>query len=457
MMVRVLVLLFLGITAADFRAHADDAEYIDHALAAEKFIASQRVDTPDGILWKSSPETPEAPNDSFYSGSGGIALYYVELHRQTGEQRFLDIAIEAGNLIRDGALKRETDRISFYRGWTANVFVLNELYRATQDESYRAAAKHCIAKIKSQAEEVGSGVGWIEQNPFAAYSPDNVNIGEVYDLTIGAAGVGVMFLYADRQGLDDDAITWARKIADRLIEVAENTDDGLRWPMMANGRSGYIMPNFSHGPAGIAYFLADLYTVTKDTRYLDAALSATAYVKSRSVKKGDGFLVTHHESPEPADLYYLGTCHGPAGTGRLMYLLHEITGDAEWMEWIEGNLRGMEAIGAPEERSPGLWNNYSQCCGDAGLGEYALYLYSATGKEYYRELARRVARGILSSATKAEGQLSWKQSEMRIKPEFQQTQTGYMQGAAGMGSFFLHLATVDGESPKIDLLATPFE
>ena len=46
---------------------------------------------------------------------------------------------------------------------------------------------------------------------------------------------------------------------------------------------------------------------------------------------------------------------------------------------------------------------------------------------------------------------------MRIRPEFTQTQTGYMQGAAGMGSFFLHLATIEDNPVKIPLLATPFE
>ena len=75
-----------------------------------------------------------------------------------------------------------------------------------------------------------------------------------------------------------------------------------------------------------------------------------------------------------------------------MFLLHQITGDEKWMDWIDANLRGMESTGAPEKRSDGLWNNVSQCCGDSGLGDYALYLYSATGDERYLELGRRIAR-----------------------------------------------------------------
>jgi DUF1680 family protein len=127
------------------------------------------------------------------------------------------------------------------------------------------------------------------------------------------------------------------------------------------------------------------------------------------------------------------------------------------MDWIDANLRGMAATGAPETRSAGFWNNFSQSCGDAGLGDYALYLYRVTGERRYLELARRIARHVLVMANREDGKLSWTTAEMRIRPEFKQTQTDYMQGAAGMGSFFLHSATIEQDPVKIRLLATPFE
>jgi lantibiotic modifying enzyme len=455
--IRFLIIATLFIMPLASAQSKPDSDYLKHALEAEQFINSQKVELRNGVIWRTSPESKDSTNRTFYHGSGGIAMFYIELHQSTGEQRYLDLAKKAGNEILASISKSPATTISMYSGITADVFVLNELYKSTKDEAYLAAAKQSLAKIKSSSKNIGAGIGWIEQNPFVAYNAANTNVGEMYDLTIGAAGVGELFLYAKRTGLDEDAVAWARKIADRLLEVAESTPDGLRWPMMDNLPAPYIMPNFSHGPAGIAYFLADLHSETNDPKYLDAALAATQYVQSRQVKKGDGFLVTHHESPEPADLFYLSTCHGPAGTGRLMYLLNQITGDQKWMNWIDANLRGMEAIGAPEKRSPGLWNNYGQCCGDAGLGEYALYLYRVTGDEKYRALARRVAKQIYSVADKNDGQLSWATAEMRIKPELTQRQTGYMQGAAGMGSFFLHLATVDKDPAKISLLATPFK
>jgi lantibiotic modifying enzyme len=452
-----LTLAMIGVMTAWGAVAQNSAEYLNHALQAEKFIDSMKVDGEHGIMWKTSPESGDVGNHSFYHGSAGIALYYLELHEATGKKHFLDTALDAGEELIAASLRNDVNTIGMYSGLPAEAFVLNELYARTKDARFLEAARHATGRIKARSVKLGSGVSWIEQNPFAAYSPANVNIGEMYDLTIGAAGVGEFFLYAQRTGLDDAGVDWATKIGDRLIEVAEKTEDGLRWPMMDNLPSPYIMPNFSHGPAGIGYFLADLYTETKEQKYLDAALSATAYIRSREVKKGDGILVPHHELRDDNELFYFGTCHGPAGTGRLMYLLHEITGEEKWMEWIDANLRGADAMGVPETRSPGLWNNTSQCCGDAGLGEYALYLYRATGKQSYRDYADRIAKYILSQATSEEGKLSWTQAEMRIRPEYTQTQTGYMQGAAGMGSFFLHLATVDNDPVKIPLLATPFD
>ena len=47
---------------------------------------------------------------------------------------------------------------------------------------------------------------------------------------------------------------------------------------------------------------------------------------------------------------------------------------------------GIEGAGAPEARSAGFWNNHGQCCGDAGVGEFALLLARRTGKAEYLDL-----------------------------------------------------------------------
>jgi lantibiotic modifying enzyme len=279
----------------------------------------------------------------------------------------------------------------------------------------------------------------------------------VIDLSVGAAGAGVIFLYAHRQGLDDRALGWAQQTAERLLEVAESTPDGPRWPMMADMPFAFTAPNFAHGGAGVGYFLADLYKDTANKEYLDTAIAAARYVQSRAVASGKGCLVCHNEEQQPPTLFYLSVCHGPAGTGRLMFLLNEITEDPAWLDWVHDNMQGLLATGAPETRSAGLWQNLGQCCGDAGIGDYALSLFRTTGKKLYLDLAQRIANYAITQSEFVDGGRFWQQAEHRNRPDFLESQTGYMQGAAGLGSFLLHLATVEGRNPsKITLPETPF-
>jgi hypothetical protein len=42
--------------------------------------------------------------------------------------------------------------------------------------------------------------------------------------------------------------------------------------------------------------------------------------------------------------------------------------------------------------------------------------------------------------------LKWIQAENRIEPDNVQAQTGLMQGAAGIGLYFIHLAELDGNA-----------
>jgi lantibiotic modifying enzyme len=48
-----------------------------------------------------------------------------------------------------------------------------------------------------------------------------------------------------------------------------------------------LMPNFSHGTAGIAYFLASLYKATKQHEFLTAALSGAKYLQAIAKTEGD--------------------------------------------------------------------------------------------------------------------------------------------------------------------------
>jgi lantibiotic modifying enzyme len=216
------------------------------------------------------------------------------------------------------------------------------------------------------------------------------------------------------------------------------------------------MPNFSHGTAGIAYFLAALYKDTGRREFLDAALAGANYLLSIAKTDGDSCLIFHDE-PDNRDLYYLGWCHGPVGTARLFYLLSETTGEKAWLGWVRKSANGLVQSGIPDKETPGFWNNAGICCGLAGVGEFFLDLFRALGDKAYLEFSKRVAARLLAKATVEEGRMSWVQAEHRTRPDYVFAQTGYMQGAAGIGTFLLRLAAFDkADLPRIVFPDTPF-
>ena len=91
--------LLTAFSAASLAQVATDQDYLEHALEAERFIASLRVDGAHGALWRSALDSNEEPGHSMYYGSSGIAIFYLELHRATGERRFLETALSAGDEI----------------------------------------------------------------------------------------------------------------------------------------------------------------------------------------------------------------------------------------------------------------------------------------------------------------------------------------------------------------------
>jgi lantibiotic modifying enzyme len=216
------------------------------------------------------------------------------------------------------------------------------------------------------------------------------------------------------------------------------------------------MPNFSHGTAGIAYFLARVYEETKDRRYLEASLGGARYLQAIAKTDGDICLIQHNQ-PQGLELYYLGWCHGPVGTARLWRQLAKVTGDASWDAWVDRSARGILQSGIPEKLTDGFWNNVSQCCGSAGVGQFFLDLHATRATPAYLAFAKRITGDLLKRGTRDEQGLRWVQAEHRTQPKLLVAQTGYMQGAAGIGMWLLRLDAAErGRGNFVSFPDTPF-
>ena len=114
--------------------------------------------------------------------------------------------------------------------------------------------------------------------------------------------------------------------------------------------------------------------------------------------------------------------------------------------------------GIPEKETPGFWNNVSQCCGSAGVAEFFLSLHRVTGDRTYVDFSKRVTAQLLSKATRDREGMRWIQAEHRVRPELLIAQTGYMQGAAGIGMLLLHLDSFQrAKKASINFPDSPFD
>ena len=147
------------------------------------------------------------------------------------------------------------------------------------------------------------------------------------------------------------------------------------------------------------------------------------------------------------DLFYLGWCHGPVGTSRLWYQLAKTTNDKAWMDWVFKSARALQTSGIPESPTPGFWNNVSQCCGSAGVAQFFLDLYTITKDATYLQFSKKMSADLLARGTRDEKGLRWVQAEHRVRPELLIAQTGYMQGAAGIGMWLLRLDAAEQNRP----------
>jgi hypothetical protein len=149
-------------------------------------------------------------------------------------------------------------------------------------------------------------------------------------------------------------------------------------------------------------------------------------------------------------LFYLGWCHGPAGTARLFQRLAAVSGDRSWRTWVDRAANGIRRSGVPARATPGFWNNVGACCGSAGVGEFFLSYHQDTRAASALAFAREMTDQILARATRDEHGTRWVHAEHRVQPENLAAQTGWMQGAAGIGAWLLHLDGFDRKrAPRI--------
>ena len=455
-------------------------DYLNAALQIYDWIENNRRDGEDGVYYRVNPGAPiefteHAVHGKYglYSGSAGIGLYLLRLFETTGDSTCLQEAEQVAE-----ELIRHTPGSEFYEeklktamqselkvtGWHtgvytgpagAGIFAL-ELYRIKPLEKYKVFAVKLGEDILKAGRKVTLNKTAAEETAGLTLSGDT----DVFS----DGGFVLYFLSLYQTTKEERFLAAAREFAAYIYSTGVKAPEGIFFYANDLAQVGMprhsIYPGFAHGTAGIGYILAVLYSVDKKEWELRGAEETAAFLSSISDRYGDGRLIPYNYGGEAASAgkvtsgeeefdttnpeyykgkYYLGFCHGPAGTSLLYRKLYEITGQEKYLTFYKELAQGIIEAGAPEYNSWGFWNSCCTCCGTPGLIEFFTDAYEFTGDAKYLEYAKRsAARTIGDSTYSKEGRLfygSWD----RTDPKNIQTFTGLYTGAAGAGANLLRL------------------
>lgn len=136
-------------------------EYLDAALGAEKTLEQKCIRTEQGIYWKDGLQIQ--PDISFYSGSAGIAYFYIKLYAATGEEKYKKIIDEAMDYLLANWQTFEVAKMSsplpeagngFYTGLIALTIPMIELYGLETKEERKSELKCAVRAITDRVLEI---------------------------------------------------------------------------------------------------------------------------------------------------------------------------------------------------------------------------------------------------------------------------------------------------------------
>jgi hypothetical protein len=349
-----------------------------------------------------------------------------------------------------------------YEGTSGVAWFLGELYSYTRDEQVRKTASGAILHALATANDVPPAVraglysGWTGIALAAARlsrSLERPELGEMarrllhekilaldnlesFDILSGKAGAIVACLILHEMLGSAEALGFAVRMGDELIDRAVPSAKGLSWrtPGIRHIRN---LTGFSHGNAGAAYALLELSSVTGEAKYSQTVQNAFEYERgwfNRDAANWPDFRERPVLGPRGEKVYSYSTawCHGAPGIAISRLRAYELFGDESCRDEAEIALQTTRrAIEASLKTGTG---NYSLCHGLSGNSEVLLYgarVLAVDGADW-RESAFRT--GIFGNNHYARPDREWPCGAACGQVP------GLMTGLAGIGYFYLHLS-----------------
>ncbi len=236
---------------------------------------------------------------------------------------------------------------------------------------------------------------------------------EGFDLFYGLAGLGLAHLYFWHTYREPRFLARARYAAQRLEQAAVQADIGCYWTNV----DGHQYYGYAHGGSGVALFLLRLHEATGDVMPLALGRRALEHEMSAAVRRegqAGWWRAPDHPLLSPYWRY------GAAGVGSVLIRYYQALGDERTLRLAEE-----AAVYAASRYSvyPG------QLLGLAGMGEFLLDLFLATGDSRYHHQAWDLVRSVLHFRVETPHGISFPGEELiRLSTDF-------ATGSAGIGMF----------------------
>ncbi|MHC5038259.1 MAG: lanthionine synthetase LanC family protein [Planctomycetota bacterium] len=378
--------------------------YLDLAQGAADFLIAGAKKHEAG--WDLVRE--KKPEESAWGQAGaGAGIFLARLYEATGEEKYLEAAKKAAAWIAH-ITEKDTDRVpGLFVGDAGKGLFYLELARVTKEKKYFEMADRIARHF---------GEGWTYKENKQPYW--------MTDLYMGAAGHLLFLLEMHKVKPDPFYMKEAVRAGEFILKWAEPAGEDAwswSWQPWESGRKFYYT-GLAHGVAGIVVCLADLYTATKEKKFLTYAEGGAKLVMEKAIPLERGYKWYAKYTPEPAKIKYQW-CHGPPGMLFMFLKMHEVTGKAIYKTWAEKT--------AYTTAKPGKYYRMgmSLCHGAPGNGDMLLEAYRVLGDEKFLDAAKDHAEWVRAHAVKAEGGLDWMYANR-----------SYMNGVAGIGHVYLRLA-----------------
>ncbi len=426
-------------------------EYLNYAIDAGEWIISTAANNPENI-WPDDNLKPEAVTFSVSTGVSGKVIFFLELYNSTNNERYLEQATIGGEYLlsivpkNKAAVDSLRNPHTFYGGLSGVGFTLRKLYEFTTDIKYLDGEKQIIYLL----EEI------------AATENNTIHYGKYNDILFGSTGTALYLLDYYKFSKITSILEFVKKIATELIDRADKSNSGWIWKFRED--KDFILPNFSHGNAGVGYFFAELFEITKDSLYLNTAINAYNYLESIADTSNNSFLIPYGFPLEQwLGQYDIGWAHGGAGSARFYYKLWQVTNDDKYFETLQKVAEGLKQTGLPGLPSDPKFGEEDfyrdKRFGAASVADYFMDLYYINRKEENLNFAKVLIDDLIKKGTQDENKFYWETERYAFFPDEGKLAqfTGYFYGTAGYGLSLINFdKLINDNKLAISLPDNPF-